>query len=92
MINEIGIKAWLIAVVMTNNIDVYVFEKPSFDTAPQCIEWVNMNPQAWVPPVMEAFPNGSIDMVYCVKKEKLEEVLPEFKKQEEQEKGEYIKA
>ena len=92
MINEIGIKAWLIAVVMTNNIDVYVFEKPSFDTAPQCIEWVNMNPQAWVPPVMEAFPNGSIDMVYCVKKEKLEEVLPEFRKQEEQEKGEYIKA
>ena len=77
---------------MTNNIDVYVFEKPSFDTAPQCIEWVNMNPQAWVPPVMEAFPNGSIDMVYCVKKEKLEELLPEFRKQKEQEKGEYIEA
>ena len=86
------IKAWLIAVVMTNQVDVYVFEKPSFDTAPQCIEWVNINPQAWVPPVMEAFPNGSIDMVYCVKKEKLEEVLPEFRKQKEQEKGEYIKA
>jgi hypothetical protein len=41
---------------------------------------------------MEAFPNGKIDMVYCIKKEKLEEVLPEFRKQEEQEKGEYIKA
>ena len=86
------IKAWLIAVVMTNQVDVYVFEKPSFDTAPQCIEWVNINPQLWVPPVMEAFPNGLIDMVYCIKKDKLEEVLPEFRKQEEQEKGEYIKA
>jgi hypothetical protein len=82
------IKAWLIAVVMTNNIDVYVFEKPSFDTAPQCIEWVNMNPQAWVPPVMEAFPNGSIDMVYCVKKEKILELIPEFDKKHE--KGNYI--
>jgi len=87
------IKAWLIAVVMTNNIDVYVFEKPSFDTAPQCIEWVNMNPQAWVPPVMEAFPNGLIDMVYCVKEEKIRELLPEFdKKHEKEEKGNYIKA
>ena len=49
-----------------------------------------MNTQAWVPPVMEAFPNGLIDMVYCVKEEKIREMLPEFDKKHE--KGNYISA
>lgn len=59
-----------------NNPDLFVFEKPIFNDVQKCIQWVNMNPQEWVPPVLDAFgPDRRIETVLCVKEKKLKEIL-----------------
>ena len=85
------IKEWLLVVMMAVSGEeapnLYIFEKPTFDTVQECQYWTNTYPEAWIPKVAEAFPNGNVINVLCVKDIKLRELVPDYDKDRKEEEG-----
>ena len=82
------IKEWLIVVLMqmaspTDMPDLYIFETPTFETSEKCIEWVNEYPLVWMPEVFKGYPNREIENVFCVNEKIIKDMVPGYKKQDD---------
>jgi len=63
--------------------DLYIFQTPTFETSEKCIEWVNEYPLVWMPEVFKGYPNREIENVFCVNEKIIKDMVPGYKKQDD---------
>ena len=71
-------KIFFIVIVMltgTKGTDLYLIEKPSFEDPNQCVQFVQINSNSLVQKAKSVYPNQEIENIYCVTKEKIDELM-----------------
>jgi|TARA_A100001388_G_scaffold270495_1_gene248067 hypothetical protein len=59
--------------------DIFVFTKPLFENANECVSYVQENQQALMYKLISEFPNDKLDRILCVPEENVEKILQNTK-------------
>ena len=71
-------KIFFIVIVMLTGpkgTDLYVIEEPSFENPKQCVQFVQIYSYGLIQKAKSVYPNQEIENIYCVTKEKINEIM-----------------